>query len=58
MFLLGNGLLNGGTISPIPKMLLIMLSWNFLVLLKALLTLLLMTKLKLWLSPPIQAAMP
>ena len=51
MFLLDNGLLNGGTNFPTPKMLLTMLPGNSLLLIQALVTLLLMLKLKLWLTP-------
>ena len=47
MFLPGNGLLNGETSSPTPKMLLKILPGNSLLLLKTLLTQLLMSKLKL-----------
>ena len=48
MFLHVNGLLNGETNFPTPKMLLIMFPENFQLILKMLLTLILRLKLKLW----------
>ena len=68
MFLLDNGLLNGGTSSPTPIDVIdnvvlefptaIQSTVNTIAHVKALLTPLLMSKLNLWLIPPVQAAMP
>ena len=58
MFLLHRGLLNGGTSSPTPKMLLTMLPKISLLILTTLLALLHKSKLQLRLTPPIQATRP